>query len=166
MKICVIGYSGAGKSTLADFLGEKFSLPVLHLDATFWYGDWQYRSRAEQSEIVKNFMTDNAGGWVIDGNYAKICLERFYECDAVYFLNYNRFVCFRQAVKRYRKHKGTVRPDCPCLEKLDAGFMFWLLFSGRTRKRRAIVKHLLEISSGRRYIFKNRKQLEKHLKSF
>lgn len=40
MKICVIGYSGAGKSTLAQILGNKFNLPVLHMDATYWYGDW------------------------------------------------------------------------------------------------------------------------------
>lgn len=165
MKICIIGYSGAGKSTLADVLGEKLSLPVLHLDATFWYGDWQSRSREEQSVIVRKFMSDNKGGWVIDGNYAKICLERFSECDAVYFLNYNRFVCFRQAVKRYKKYKGTVRPDCPCLERLDAEFIYWLLYKGRTRKKREVITNLLSVSSGKKYIFKNRKQLEKHLNS-
>lgn len=166
MKICIIGYSGAGKSTLAEILGEKLSLPVLHLDATFWYGDWQSRSREEQSALVKNFMAKNADGWIIEGNYAKICLERFSECDAVYFLNYNRFVCFRQAVKRYKKHKGTVRPDCPCPEKLDAEFVYWLLYKGRTRKKRGILKRLFEISSGSKYVFKNRRQLEKHLNSF
>lgn len=165
MKICIIGYSGAGKSTLADILGKKLSLPVLHLDATFWYGDWQSRSREEQSSIVKKFMLDNSEGWVIDGNYAKIRLERFSECDAVYFLNYNRFVCFRQAVKRYKKNKGTVRPDCPCPEKLDAEFIRWLLFEGRTYKRRKIIKRLLTMANGSKYIFKNRKQLEKHLSS-
>ncbi len=165
MKICIIGYSGAGKSTLADILGEKYSLPVLHLDATFWYGDWQSRSREEQSAIVKKFMSDNCDGWVIDGNYAKICLERFSECDTVYFLNYNRFVCFRQAVKRFKKHKGTVRHDCPCIEKLDAEFVYWLLYKGRTRKKREVIANLLKISSGKKYVFKNRKQLEKHLSS-
>ncbi len=165
MKICIIGFSGSGKSTLAKLLGEKYSLPVLHLDATFWYGDWQYRTKEEQSEIVKNFMNENSDGWVIDGNYAKISLERFSQCDAVYFLNYNRFVCFKQAVKRYKQNRGTVRPDCPCLEKLDAEFVSWLLFIGRTHKRRNIIKRLLSLSSGTKYVFKNRKQLEEHLKT-
>lgn len=165
MKICIIGYCGAGKTTLADILSEKHSLPVLHLDATFWYGNWEKRSREEQSIIVKKFIDDNPDGWVIDGNYAKICLERFSQCDTVYFLNYNRFFCFRQAVKRYKKYKGTVRADCPCLEKLDAEFIYWLLYKGRTRKKREVIKNLLSISSAKKYIFKNRKQLEKHLSS-
>ena len=165
MKICIIGYCGAGKTTLADILGEKYSLPVLHLDATFWYGDWEKRSREEQSAIVNKFMTENSDGWVIDGNYAKICLERFFECDVVYFLNYNRFFCLRQVIKRHKKYKGTVRPDCPCPEKLDAEFMRWLLYKGRTLKKREVFKNLLSISSGKKYIFKNRKQLEKHLSS-
>lgn len=163
MKICIIGYSGAGKSTLADILGKKYSLPVLHMDATFWYGDWQCRTREEQTQIVENFLNDNPDGWIIDGNYAKICLERFSQCDAVYFLNYNRLVCLKQAIKRYKKYKGCVRPDCPCLEKLDAEFIFWLLIKDRTRKRRQIFKRLLSLSAGQKYIFKNRSQLEKHL---
>ncbi len=125
MKICIIGYSGSGKSTLADLLGEKYALPVLHMDATFWYGNWQYRSREEQSDIVRKFMSENSDGWIIEGNYAKICLDRFTECDKVYFLNCNRFVCFKQAVKRFKENKGTVRADCPCPEKLDAEFIFW-----------------------------------------
>ncbi len=165
MKICIIGYSGSGKSTLADLLGEKYALPVLHMDATFWYGNWQYRSREEQSDIVRKFMSENSDGWIIEGNYAKICLDRFTECDKVYFLNYNRFVCFKQAVKRFKENKGTVRPDCLCPEKLDAEFIFWLLFAGRTRKRRKIVKNLFEKASGKKYVFKNRRQLIKHLSS-
>lgn len=39
MKIQIIGYSGSGKSTLARQLGELLSLPVLHMDATRFYGD-------------------------------------------------------------------------------------------------------------------------------
>ena len=30
LKIAIIGHSGSGKSTLAAFLGERFSVPVLH----------------------------------------------------------------------------------------------------------------------------------------
>ena len=52
MKICVLGFSGSGKSTLARFLGERLNLPVLHLDCVFWYGDWQSRTREEQTEEV------------------------------------------------------------------------------------------------------------------
>ena len=79
MKICVTGYSGAGKSTLAKILGKKYNLPVLHLDATFWFGNWQHRTREEQANIVRSFMKENSQGWVIDGNYFHISLVRFEE---------------------------------------------------------------------------------------
>lgn len=163
MKICILGHCGAGKSTLAEILGKKYSLPVLHLDATYWYGDWQNRTREEQSAIVKEFMNDNCDGWVIEGNYGKICLERFSECDCLYFLNYNRFFCLRQALARYKKYKGKVRPDCPCPEKFDAEFLFWILFKGRTASKRKLFKRLVSLSSGEKYILKNRRQLNKHL---
>lgn len=162
MKICVIGHSGAGKSTLAHTLGEKYGVPVLHLDATFWYGDWQNRSRAEQSVIVNNFMQEN-DGWVIDGNYFHICLNRFEECDAVYFLNFNRFFCFKEALKRYKKYKGTVRPDCPCYEKFDFEFAKWILLDGRSKKKKAQIKNILSICNGKSLTFKTRKDLNRFL---
>ncbi len=162
MKICVIGYSGAGKSTLAQLLGNKYNLPVLHMDATYWYGDWQSRTREEQTEEVERFLTENPEGWVVDCNYFKICPQRFSLCDEVYFLNYNRFFCFNQAVKRYKKYKGSVRPDCPCVEKFDFEFAWWVFFGGRSAKRRkqykVIVKKCKSVKT-----FKSRKQLERYL---
>ena len=32
MKIAILGTSGSGKSTLAKRLGERYGLPVLHMD--------------------------------------------------------------------------------------------------------------------------------------
>lgn len=163
MKICIIGYSGSGKSTLAVQLGQKCGLPVLHLDATFWYGDWQQRSAEEQAFIVRKFMDDNPDGWVIDGNYKKICPERFEECDKLIFLNYNRFFCYKEAKKRYKTNRGNVRPDCPCIEKFDFEFKKWILFEGRTRKIKAGYKDLINRCKGEVFIFKSRKQLLKNI---
>lgn len=162
MKICVIGYSGAGKSTLARLLGEKYGVPVLHLDATFWYGDWQHRPRGEQSVIVNNFMKENAD-WVIDGNFFHICLNRFEECDAVYFLNYNRFFCLKEAWKRYKKYNGTMRPDCPCKEKFDFEFAKWILLEGRSKKKKALLKKVLSTCNGKVLTFKTRKALNRYI---
>lgn len=163
MKICIIGYSGAGKSTLAKILGEKHNLPVLHLDATFWYGDWQHRTREEQAEIVKKFIEDNPAGWVIDGNYQKICPERLTLCDRLYFLNYNRFFCFKEAFKRYKKYKGVARPDCPCEEKFDFEFAWWILHKGRTLRCKKNFKNNLKNCRGEVFVFKNRRKLNEYL---
>ncbi len=165
MKICVTGHSGAGKSTLAKILGEKYNLPVLHLDATYWYGEWQYRTREEQAEIVRAFMAENSEGWVIDGNYFKICLERFAECDKLFYLNYNRFFCFNSAVKRYKKYKGEIRGDCPCKEKFDLEFALWILFKGRTRKRRNEFNKIISECRGEVLAFKTRTKLNEYLKN-
>ena len=73
MKIQIIGYSGSGKSTLARELGKIYNIPVLHLDSTKFYGDWQERTVEEQTKIVQKFMDEN-DSWIIDGSYGKICL--------------------------------------------------------------------------------------------
>ena len=104
MKIQIIGYSGSGKSTLAKRLGEHYKIPVLHLDNTLWYGNWQKRSHEDQTKIVKDFLDQNES-WVIDGNYKRIETRRFEECDKIIFLDYNRFKCYKQARNRYKEWK-------------------------------------------------------------
>ena len=162
MKIEVIGYSGSGKSTLAKKLGEIFNLPVLHLDNTKFYGDWQERTEEEQTKIVQNFLDANEN-WVIDGNFTKICPERFEMTDMTIFLNFNRFKCFWAAYKRAKEHKYVARESCPCPDKFDKDFKMWLLFGGRTKERKQ--KHLANLNKtkGKKYIFKNRKQVNKFI---
>ena len=96
MKIQIIGYSGSGKSTLAKKLGELYNIPVLFLDNTKFYGNWEERTVEEQTKLVKEFLDTNAD-WVIDGNYAKICPERFEMTDMTIYKNFNRFFCFFSA---------------------------------------------------------------------
>ena len=92
MRIQIIGYSGSGKSTLARRLGELYGLPVLHLDAVQFYGNWNERSLEEQNALVQKFLEKNEG-WVIDGNYARVCPQRFAMADACIFLDFARVPC-------------------------------------------------------------------------
>lgn len=164
MKIQIIGYSGSGKSTLAKQLGEIFNIPVLHLDNTRFYGDWQERDLDEQRAIVKIFLNNNTS-WVIDGNYSSVVPERYEQSDITIFLNYNRFYCYKKAKERYKKYRGTHRESCPCEEKFDFAFQYWILFKGRTRKRQKQHINNLNKSSGQKLIFNNLKQLNNWLKS-
>ena len=162
MKIQIIGYSGSGKSTLAKKIGIFFNIPYLHLDNVQFYGDWEERTKEEQNEIVNKFLKENEH-WVIDGNYSKVAATRFEISDITIFLNYNRFYCYKMCKKRYKMYKDTSRESCPCKEKFDFQFKKWILFDGRTRKRKQ--QHLINLNKtkGKKLIFKNIKELNKWL---
>ena len=164
MKIQIIGYSGAGKSTLGKKLSKFYNLPVIHMDSLNFLNNWVERDRKEFNDIVNDFLTKN-DAWVIDGNYFKIAPLRYEQADLVIYLKYNRFTCLKGVISRFHKYKNTSRPDMAkgCKERLNLSFLMWVLFKGRTRKRR---KHMLEVVKNAKngLIFKNRKQLDRYLK--
>ena len=163
MKIQIIGYAGSGKSTLAKRLGEHYNINYIHLDNVQFYGNWETRSIEEQTFIVDKFLTENEN-WVIDGNYSRVSPIRFEISDITIFLNYNRFYCYKMARKRYKENKNKTRESCPCVEKFDFGFRYWILYSGRTKKRKQ--KHLdnLNKTKGQKLIFNNISELNNWLK--
>ena len=165
MKIQIIGYSGSGKSTLARKLGEIANLPVLHMDATFYYGDWQERTAEEQSQIVRDFLAAN-DSWVIDGNYTNIVTERYEMSDITIFMDFPKWRCFWAAYRRSVKFRGVPRPDLPCGEKFDRSFRRWLLVDGRTKARRERLVANLNATSGKKVVLKNRKQVEEFVEQF
>ena len=169
MKIQIIGYAGSGKSTLAKKLAKIHGVPVLHMDSVHWYGDWQERTVEEETAIVRAFLDKNEG-WVIDGNYSKVCPERFKESHLTVYLDFNRFYCYRMARRRYRLNKGKSRGDLPCEEKFDNVFKRWILFEGRTKEKRARHLKRLNETSGERVHLKSRRQLDKwicaHMKTY
>lgn len=165
MKISVLGYSGAGKSTLSRNLGELYGAPVLHLDTVQFTPDWNERERSEKEKMVADFLDGNCS-WVIDGNYSGLHFKRrLEESDLIVMLLFNRFVCFSGVVSRYRTFKGKTRPDMAdgCNEKLDLEFARWVLFNGRTAKRREKFKRASEEFPEKTVILRNRRQLNAFL---
>ena len=166
MKIAILGHSGSGKSTLARQLGEKYGLPVLHLDSIQFRPGWVETTREEKREKLTAFLDAHSGGWVIDGNYMKICAERrFAEAARILYLDFPRRICLFRVLRRWRMYRGVTRPDMGegCEEKVDLEFLRWVLRDGRTPDK-------LEAFRGveRRYPDKFRhfvspKQLEKEL---
>ena len=164
MKIQIIGYSGAGKSTLAKYLGKFYNLPILHMESLNFLSNWVERDRLELNQIVDKFLLDN-DSWVIDGNYFRISPIRYEQADLVIYLKYNRLTCLKGVIKRYKKFKHSSRPDMAegCKERLNFSFLMWVIFLGRTKKRR---RHMEEVVKNAKssLVFKNRKQLNKYLK--
>ena len=165
MKIQIIGYSGSGKSTLAKQLSEIAGIPVLHLDSTHFYGDWQERTVDEQAQIVRDFIAAN-DSWVIDGNYTSVATERFALTDMTIFMDFGRLFCFFSAYRRSRKYRGQARSDLGVVEKFDRSFRRWLLVDGRTKARRQKTMSNLNATSGRKVVLKNRRQVRKFVQQF
>lgn len=166
MKIAVIGYSGSGKSTLADILGEKYTIPVLHLDKVNFLPGWVEKDTEASRKIVFEFMQKPS--WIIDGNYAKLYQnERLEEADKIIFLSFNRFSCLFRAYGRYRKNKGKVRSSMAdgCEEKFDFEFIKWILHDGRTRDKKAKHKDILRRYDHKTVVIKNQKQLDAFIKN-
>ena len=162
MKIAVIGFSGAGKSTLAKSLAELYKLPLLHLDTVHFLPGWEVREKEEKLSVVRQFLDENdSTGWVIDGNYRGLYYERrAEEADMIVFPDYNRFVCLKNAVKRYRRYKGSSRPDITegCNEKPDRKFVWWILHKQRSQSKKAGYRQLEQRYGTKFVLLKNAKQ--------
>jgi adenylate kinase family enzyme len=143
-------------------LANRFGIPLLHLDNVHFFDQWQERPIEEENRIVRTFLSENES-WVIDGNYNRVAPERFAQSDVTIYLNYNRLYCYLKSFERYRANRGKTRSSCGCIEKFDGEFQRWILFEGRTKKRR--ISHLSNLSKtpGRQLVFKNVRQLEKWL---
>ena len=162
MKIAILGYSGSGKSTLAKKLAKHYSVPALHLDSVNYRENWQQRDKESQLAIVKDFMDEN-DGWVIDGTYSGLYYDRrLSEADMIILLLFNRFSSFHRAYSRYRRYKGRTREDMAdgCSEKFDFEFAKWILYEGRTKKRRARFKTVKQTYPDKVVVLKNQRRID------
>lgn len=166
MKIAVIGYSGSGKSTLAAALGQKYGIPVLHLDRVQYLPGWAIRDREDGRAEVAAFMEQPE--WVIDGNYTKYHYEsRLAQADRIYMLLFSRFACLRRVIKRYRQYRGKVRESIAdgCEEKLDREFIRWVLWGGRRSGARARYRSVRELYPDKVTVIRNQRQLDQVYKN-
>jgi len=165
MKIAIMGFSGAGKSTLARRLAEHHDVEALHLDTVQFLPNWVIRAEEDKRRLVLEFM-DSHEGWVIDGNYSALHLDRrLEEADLIILLLFDRISCLWRVTRRYFTYRGRTRPDMGegCSEKLDLEFIRWVLHGGRTRKTKARFKARQEKYPHKTVVLKNQRQLDKWL---
>lgn len=140
MKIAILGYSGCGKSTLAAYLSTYYHIPLLYLDTVQFEADW-----------------------VIDGNYASFLQSRrLKEADYIIYMPFSRWSCLLRALNRYHRYKNTERESMAdgCIEKIDLAFIWWILYKGRTAKKKQYYNNILRTYSKKSIILKNQKQLD------
>lgn len=122
----MLGSSGSGKSTFARRLGLKLGIDVIHLDSYFWQPNWVDTSPDEWDTTLKRLLGKDR--WVMDGNYPSSLPLRLKFADTVVFLDFGRMVCLWRCVGRYRKFRGSNRPELSsgCNEKIDVDFLKWI----------------------------------------
>ncbi len=165
MKIAIIGYSGSGKSTMARALGQRYGCPVLHLDTVQFLPGWRERDRGEALAFVRDFMNRH-DAWIIDGNYTAFERERrLREADQIVLFDFPRRTCLRQIIGRYRTWRGQTRPDLApgCPEKIDWEFLSWVLWRGRTAKRRESLQSAARLYPQKTVVLRSRAQAERFL---
>jgi len=166
MKIAILGHSGSGKSTLARQLGEKYGLPVLHFDSIHFLPGRVETDRLYKREKVTEFLDANPEGWVMDGNYFKICAQRrFEEADHIFYLDFPRRICLPRVLRRWLTYRGKTRPDMGpgCDEKVDLEFLKWVLQDGRSPEKLADFEAIGKQYPRKFHRFKSPKQLKKEL---
>ena len=167
MKIAILGLSGSGKSTLAKQLGSFYHAPVLHLDAVHFLPGWVERVPGEEEQLVTSFL-DTHSSWVMDGNYTKTCYaRRLEEADQIIVLAFNRFLCLWRVIRRWWANRGAVRDSSApgCMEKIDAEFVWWVLYQGRTPARIAGYRQIARQYPEKFILIQNPRQLARFLSS-
>lgn len=164
-RIIIIGCGASGKSTLANRLGVIIGLPVVHLDRIFWLpGNWNHLDRAEFDRLLE--MELDKPRWILDGNYDRTLPIRLEKCDTVIWLDYNRYICLFQWVKRVISNWGKARGDMApgCKEWFDPEFACWIWKFNKSNRKR--YQELLSKQNEKEvYILKNRRQLKKFLRN-
>ena len=167
MKVAILGTSGSGKSTLAKTLGARYQAPVLHLDTVHFLPGWVERTPEDESRLVRTFL-DEHDSWVIDGNYTKTCYtRRLEEADQILILSFNRFVCLWRVIRRWWANRGAVRDSSApgCEEKIDAEFVWWVLYQGRTPAKLAGYRRIAQQYPQKCVLIQNQRQLARFLSS-
>lgn len=107
MKIHIIGPSGSGKTYLAQRLGEKYHIPVHHLDEIFWDNSSSAFSVKRDPEtrdaMLAQILKDE--DWIIEGVQHTWVGGSFAAADQICLLETPAALCRFRIVKRSIQRK-------------------------------------------------------------
>lgn len=125
-------------------------------------GNYAVSVHAEDTDPESSSEENKDRGWVIDGNYEKFCQKRrMKEADLIIFMDYPRWICLWQALRRYYRYKGHTRKSMAdgCVEKMDKEFILWILKNGRSQEKKEGYKQVSEHYPDKFIQVRNRRQL-------
>ncbi len=137
-RIIILGSSGSGKTTLARLIGERLSLPTLHLDTIYWKKDWTPIDRNLFQKRIRQFMREHPR-FVMDGNYlhTPTFADRLRYADTVILLRYDRKEALKGIIEREARYKHRHRSDMAegCNEDIDQEFLRYVYSFGPHHRR-------------------------------
>ena len=162
-RIVVMGPPGSGKSTLARQHGERYGLPVLHMDQAFWQSGWietpadRFRSEVERMAGLP--------AWVIDSNYVATIKPRLAAADLVIYLDVPSWLSMLRLLRRIFVSYGRVRADAApgCAERFDLAFLRFAWSWNRVRRARNLA--LVESFPGCKLVLRTRAERRRLLES-
>lgn len=159
MKIAIMGYAGAGKTYLSNFISEKYSTPVLHLDTVKYDLNWQPVSDEVAFETVSDFMIQD--NWIIEGNYEKLLQkERLEDADQIILVLLPRITCFCRALKRTKVRKAEGYKN-----DMNLFFIRFVLFGCRNKKRKAHYANILSLYKNKTIVLKSQKDIDRFIET-
>ncbi len=128
-RVAIVGVPGAGKSTLARALGQRASLPVIHLDAHFFDPGWKPKPDEEWRATYEALVSRDE--WVLDGAFAMDAALA--HADTIIVLDLPRWRGLLGATKRNVQQRRNPPDDfaAGCRERFDKQFFQLLRFIWR-----------------------------------
>ena len=159
MRIAVLGYAGSGKTFVSDYLSQKKSIPVLHLDSVKYNKEWQPIDNELVLSQVMEFMERK--DWIIDGFYKYLLMEeRLEKADLIIILCLPRLLCLLRTIQRKKK-----REQAGYKNDVNWWFIKFTLFGCRNKERRQVYTEIEQKYKEKVVILKNKHQVDLFLKS-
>lgn len=159
MRIAVLGYAGSGKTYIANYISEKKSVPVLHLDSIKYDKEWKPIDNSFVLPQVLEFMSKE--DWIIDGFYTYLLMEeRLEKADMIILMLLPRFVCLFQTIKRKKsRNREGYKND------LNWWFVKFTLFGCRSKERQQTYAEIAGKYKDKTVVLKTKQQVANFMKS-
>lgn len=120
--IMIFGCPGSGKSTLAKKLSYKLGLPLFHNDKLYFSNNWVEQPKEDfEADLCEITALPE---YIIDGNCARVLLERDLPVDLVIYLDVPLWKCYWRVLKRRFTKDSSIDDRAPeCEERLAWSFL-------------------------------------------
>lgn len=141
-RIAILGCGGSGKTFVANWLAALLDLPLTHLDAEFYDGDWNTLAQDKFEQSQRRLV--GPPRWVLEGNYASTMSIRLAAADTVIFLDLPAVTCVAGILQRRLRYRGGQHINDGVYDRVTWSFVRYIWGyrkSMRPKVRRLIAEH-------------------------